>query len=86
MFNFFDEIVGDFGLEVEKINQFNVINMSNKLLYVEGQRGIFCLTDENISLRVKGGVLQVNGIGLKLKRISKTTLVITGNIKSIESV
>ena len=86
VFNFFDEIAFDFGLEVERINSFNIVNMSNKLLYVEGQKGVLSIGDDVISFRVKKGAISVFGENLKLRRITKTTLVIVGNIKKVEGV
>ena len=86
MFNFFNEIAFDFGLEVEGINSFNLINMSNKLLYVEGQKGVLFVGEDVISFKVKKGAVSVYGENLKLRRITKTTLAIVGNIKKVESV
>ncbi len=86
MFNFFDEIVSDFGLEVDFVNSFNLINMSNRLVYVEGQKGIVLISDDAISFRVKKGIVTICGQNLRIKRITNTTLTLVGNIKKIESV
>ena len=86
MFNFFEELALDFGLENSLVNAFNLINMSNKLVYVEGHMGVVLISDEVISFRVKKAVASVYGQNLQLKRITKTTLVISGIIKKIESV
>ena len=86
MFNFFDELVFEYGLQIDKVSDFNLINISNKLLYVEGQKGVILISDDVISFKVKKGAICVYGEELKLKRITKTTLVIMGKIKKVESV
>ncbi len=85
MFNFFSELVADYGLEVEQLNSFNIVNMSNKLVYIEGQKGVVKIGSDSISIRVKGGVIVVFGQNLKLKKITATTVCVLGNIHQIES-
>lgn len=84
MFNFFSELVADFGLEIDKLNSFNIVNMSNKLVYIEGQKGVVKIGSESMSIRVKGGVVVVFGQNLKLKKITGTTVCIVGEIEGIE--
>ena len=84
MFNFFSELVADFGIEVDKANSFNIVNMSNKLVYIEGQKGVVKIGSESMSIRVKGGVVVVFGQNLKLKKITGTTVCIVGKIEGIE--
>ena len=84
VFNFFSEIVADFGLEIDKLNSFNIVNMSNKLVYIEGQKGVVKISSESMSIRVKGGVVVVFGQNLKLKKITGTTVCIVGKIEGIE--
>ena len=86
MFNFFSELVADFGIEIDKVNSFNIVNMSNKLVYIEGQKGVIKIGDDSMSIRVKGGVIVVFGKNLKLKKITGTTVCIVGEIHQIESV
>lgn len=85
MFNFFSELASDYGLEIGALNTFNVVNLSNKLVYVEGQKGVIAISDKEITLRVKKGVISVVGENLKIKRITSQTMVIVGKIKQIES-
>ena len=40
MFNFFGELKRDIGV---KVDEFHIINISNKLLYVEGHKGLTAL-------------------------------------------
>lgn len=84
MFNFFSELVADFGLEIDKLNSFNIVNMSNKLVYIEGQKGVVKIGSVSMSIRVKGGVVVVFGQNLKLKKITGTTVCIVGKIEGIE--
>ncbi len=85
MFNFFEEIACDYGLETGLGNNFNLVNMSNKMIYVEGHKGIVSISTETISFRIKKGVISIVGTKLFIKRITKTTLTICGEIKQIES-
>ena len=86
MFNFFNDIVADYGLEIDLKNGFNLVNISNKILYIEGQKGIVLISEEVMSFRIKKGVITIYGQNLMLKRITNTTLTIIGNINKIESV
>mgnify|MGYP001625090630 CR=1 FL=1 len=85
MFNFFNEIIADYGLDSSLFNNFNIINMSNKLVYIEGHKGVVSISKQNISIRVKKGVLLINGNNLQIKRITSSTVTVIGNIKEIES-
>lgn len=85
MFKFFNEVIADFGLENEVVNSFNIINMSNKLIYIEGHKGVISINSDVISVRVKKGAVCIYGKNLILKKISGTTLCINGEIKKIES-
>lgn len=85
MFNFFEQIKNDLRLDGSMFENFNLINMSNKLVYVEGHRGVFLISDDCISFKIKKGIVLVCGNNLVLKKITKTTLVIQGEIKKVES-
>lgn len=85
MFNFFNELALDYNLNIGELNQFNLVNISNKLIYVEGQKGIIKILSDCITFRVRKGVISVFGQNLTIKRITNTTLVISGEIKQIES-
>lgn len=85
MFNFFEEMATMYGINLGKYNSFNLVNIANKLVYVEGQKGIIKITPQCITFKVKGSVISVFGQNLKLKRISENVLVIQGEIKQVES-
>ena len=78
MFNFFGEIKKDL-----KVDEFHIINISNRILYVEGHRGIKTLTKSLVVFRVKNGSVEVEGEGLKLSELTENTLKISGEIKRI---
>lgn len=85
MFNFFDELKKI--IKNEKfIEKYNIVNMSGKILYVEGHTGICQLSKEIISFKFKGGVIIVEGKDLILNELMDKTLKITGEIKKIEAV
>ncbi len=81
MFNFFDEIKNNL-VVVEK---YNLVNISGQILYVEGHLGLTNLSKENISFRVKGGRIVVEGENMLLAELSENTMKIVGNIKKVEA-
>ncbi len=85
MFNFFDELKKIIKNE-KLIEKYNIVNMSGKILYVEGHTGICQLSKEIISFKFKGGVIIVEGKDLILNELMDKTLKITGEIKKIEAV
>ena len=85
MFNFFNELALDYNLNIGGYNQFNLVNLSNKLVYIEGQKGIIKISTDCITFRVKKSVISVFGQNLTIKRITDSVLVIAGEIKQIES-
>ncbi|MBR1890699.1 MAG: YabP/YqfC family sporulation protein [Clostridia bacterium] len=85
MFNFFNEIKKD----VQKINEktfgvYTIINLSGKMLYVEGHTGLLSLSKEIISFKVKRNVITVYGTDMILSELSENTIKITGEINNVE--
>ena len=87
MFNFFGEIKENLK-NTNKINldNFNLINISGKVLYVEGHLGLVTLSKEMISFKVKNAVIVVDGSEMILSELSENTLKITGEIKKVEQI
>ena len=83
MFNFLSEIKQNLKVELDS---FNLINISGRLLYVEGHAGLVTLSKEIISFKVKKGVVMVEGSDLVLSEMSENTIKITGNIKKVEQI
>ncbi len=85
MFNFFNELKKT--LKNEKLtDKYNIVNMSGRILYVEGHTGICQLSKEAISFKFKGGVIIVEGRDLVLSELMDKTLKITGEIKKVEAI
>ena len=57
MFNFFDEIKKKGNGELFK--GFNIVNISGKMLYVEGHLGLMVINNNEICFKVKSGRILV---------------------------
>ena len=84
MFNFFNEIKDKFDDSLEKLNDYKVINISGKILYVEGQKGLITISENLINFKVYKGVITVEGKNLKMKECTSNTLSISGEIIKVE--
>lgn len=85
MFNFFNELTSSLNLEFDAVGSFNLVNISNKIVYIEGQKQILKISSEQVIVKVKNGEIHITGQDLVIKRITNTTLTIIGKIKQIES-
>lgn len=83
MFNFFDEIKQNLKKN-DFLPSYNLINLSGKILYVEGHCGLTILSPTVISFKIKKGRIIVEGTDLFLSELSQNTLKIEGNIKKVE--
>lgn len=81
MFNFFNEIKSCVG---EIKNKYNIVNMSGKLVYIEGHKGLSLLSKTVICLRIKKGSIKVEGQNLILKELYDECVKISGIIEKIE--
>ena len=87
MFNFFDEIKNKIRSAKEDVfDNFNIVNLSGKVVYVEGHMGLVQLSKEKIVFKVKRGQISVEGRDLKIPEISENTLYIYGQIDRMESI
>lgn len=85
VFNFFDEIKNKaVGIDNNLLNDFNIINLSNKLLYVEGHQGVTIINSEMIAFKVKKGRVVIEGEGLFLCELTDNTLTLQGKINKME--
>lgn len=84
MFNFFASLQKEFKLPKEIFGRYNIVLISGSFLYLEGHRGILKLSQENITFRIKGGVVVILGSNMMIKELTKSTAAITGNIKTFE--
>lgn len=84
MFNFFDEIKSKARLKNDVLVDYNMVNISGKLLYVEGHKGITILSPNSVAFKVKGGRIVVEGENLMLLELSENTMLIQGKIDKVE--
>lgn len=81
MFNFFDEIRKRiYPQGSDFISEYNIVNMSGKILYIEGHCGIKSITTDKIALNLKKDNIEIIGENLKIKEISDKTILIEGEI------
>ncbi len=87
MFNFFDEIKKSISkIQPQVLSNYNIINISGKILYIEGHLGLTLLSKETITFKVKKGRAIVEGEDLTLAELTDTTMKIVGTIKKVEVV
>ncbi len=85
MFNFFEEIKKSISkIEPQILSSYNMINISGRILYVEGHLGLTLLSKETITFKVKKGRAIVEGEDLTLAELTDSTIKITGIIKKVE--
>lgn len=83
MFNFFSEIKKELRLPSFE-GEYNIVNMSGKAVYAEGQKGLLMLSDDQVMFKVKNKIVSIYGKKLKLKDMTSQTLCVVGEIERIE--
>ncbi len=86
MFNFFSDLKKKYAEIASKVVPYQIVLMGNYLMYIEGNLSVMSIKNDNIVLRVKGGVIVVTGTNLAVKDISEFSITIIGNIKGWENV
>ena len=85
MFNFFEEIKKKAGdIDNNLLNDYNIINLSGKLLYVEGHQGVTIVNSEMLAFKIKRGRVVVEGEELFLCELTDNTLTVQGKINKME--
>ena len=85
MFNFFDEIKDKINnIDSNFFNEFNIVNVSGKFLYVEGHCGITIINDNYLAFKIKGGRFIVEGKNFIIKELTENTLLLQGSIIKME--
>lgn len=84
VFNFFDEIKSKVNLDHNLLNDYNIINISGKLLYVEGHQGVTIITKEMVAFKIKKGRVVVEGQDMILNELTENTLLLQGKIIKME--
>ena len=86
MFSFFSEMVEKSGLPMDTIlNGFRIVNLSNKMIYVEGFLKIVTFETNLINLKMKKGMLKINGDNLTIRNLNTNTALVCGEIVGVES-
>lgn len=85
MFSFLEDIYTMSGLSTNVLKgAFRLINLNNKCIYVEGYLKLLSVSSEAINIKLKRDVLSVFGSKLKIKNMTGDTLMILGDISSME--
>ena len=83
MFNFFDEIKS--GIKnLDTNGDYNIVNVSGKICYVEGHKGLLVLGREQVVLKIKNAKLSIEGQALSLRELYDDCIKISGKIQKIE--
>lgn len=85
MYSFLEEISNMSGLPLNLINDgFRVINLSNRAVYVEGFKSLIDVDSSEIGIKLKKGIIKLNGDNLRIKNMNLQTLLVVGDIRQIE--
>lgn len=84
MFNFFDELKTKTTHIKELIHDFNIVNVSGRVLYVEGHAGLTILDKNMIAFKINKGRVVVEGEDLVLSELTSNTMLIEGKILKTE--
>jgi len=78
--------------EIEKLmvdvgtsSNFRIINLGGNSLYVEGIKSVISFAENEMRFQLKKQLLVISGSDLKVKYLDKTTCVICGAIKVVET-
>jgi sporulation protein YqfC len=83
VFNFFNEIKE--GIKnINVTNEYNIVNVSGRLVYIEGHKGLLILSKEKMNLKLKKGYISVLGHDLVLSELYDQCIKISGKIQKIE--
>ena len=74
------------GIKEDALYDYNIVNISGRLVYVEGHKGLVVLSDKKIVFKLKKGQASIEGAGLVLAELAENTLFIKGKIESVETV
>ena len=63
---------------------YRYLNIGGNNLYVEGIKGVINLGTNLMQFQIKNQMIEIQGEGLKIKYLDKTTAIITGKILMVE--
>lgn len=65
-------------------NDYRLVNISGKVLYIEGHTGINILGQNEMSFRLKKKMLTIKGENLIVKYFDKSTAIVLGKIVQVD--
>ena len=85
MFSFLEEIAKKTGLPFDILNNgFRIVNFSNKSIYIEGFSNILIFEQNLIKIKLKKGIIEIEGENLKIENMDMQTIIIAGKILKLE--
>ena len=66
----------------EVINDYKIIQLGSKVIYVSNFIKIVDYSSERIVLKVKNNLIEIKGIDLKIKQLNKSEILLKGSIHS----
>lgn len=81
---FIDEISGKLGLAAgDSVCGYKVTLYGAAGVVAEGHKGIYYYSSETVKVRIKGGLIAVEGKNLVIKETKPDELVISGNVNCV---
>ena len=71
--------------EVGTSSNFRIVHLGGTSLYVEGIKSVVTLGENEMQFQLKKCLLKIVGENLKVKYLDKTTCVLTGEIRVVET-
>ena len=65
------------------LKEYRYTNIGGKMIYLEGQRGIITLTNDEISFKLKNKTFTIKGADLFIKYYDNNTALVYGSIVSV---
>lgn len=79
------EEIEKFMVSADMSINFRVLNLGGKSVYVEGIKSVVGFDENEMRFQLKKELLIVAGVGLSITYLDKTTCIISGEIKRIET-
>lgn len=85
IFNFFQELKTKCCWPKNGAQEYSIINISGKIVYVEGQKGLLVLSSDMVVLKLSGSKkLEIKGANLLVRELTSSTIILEGKIYKTE--